>query len=754
MDRQDDIRRRLMATFQAELEDHLGVLNKGLLALEGEDLSGEERERFLADLFRAAHSVKGAARAVGLREIETIAHRMEDLLGAVQRGKLTLGPKLFDLLFPAVDALREAMVANLRGESLPAEQRGRIMAGLEAALPDEASSPVQPPELKPELVSPSPESYMSQDATPRPITAEETIRVATSKLDKLMDCTGELLVARMRSDQRLAELQALRNWLIRWEKSWRQARGRFSHLKRQKNGIADTSLLLDFLLESEEQLVTLNSKLNSLLSNFTSDNRFFRLLTDDLQDSVRRVRMVPISTLFDPLPRMIRDLAHEQGKEMVLEVEGGETELDRQVLEAMKDPVIHLLRNIVDHGIESPEQREAAGKARLGTVRLRAAQAGASVVLEAADDGAGIDLEAVRRAAVEREMLTAREAAGLGDRETMEFIFRSGLSTSTRVTELSGRGVGLDVVRKNLEQLHGLIEVETSRGQGAAFTLTLPLTLASIHVLLVEVANQMVAIPTTTLERISRVDPTAVSSVQGRLVIHADGRPLPLVSLAQMLDLPHDQKLLEAGRKAPVIVMGAVEKRVAFLVDALHGTREVVIKNMGRQLRRVRNVAGAAILGTGQVVIILNVVDLMNTALAGSPPITETSSVEAGAGVRRRVLVVDDSITTRTLEKNIIENAGYEVLVAADGLEAWALIQCERLDVIVSDVAMPRMDGFALTEKVKDGGRFNDIPVVLVTSLDSPRDRIRGMEAGADAYIAKGAFDQQELLETIERLIG
>ena len=772
MNRREELKRQLMVTFHAELKEHLGTLNKGLLALE-EGPPQEEREPLLADLFRAAHSLKGAARAVDLWDIENIAHWMEDVLSAVRRGELSPTSDLFDLLFSAADALEEAMTAHLRGESLPAQQRGQLIARLEAALCGDIETATQETtetvrdtetERKKEVtLSPPPPVTPSPHLLTSPSPPEETIRVATAKLDALMDGVGELLVARMHTEQRLAELRTLQQQLTHWQKRWRQVRPHYNRLQRQDAFLGhaqDIAPLLDFLAcNEEEHLKALSAGMDSLRRRFASDYGRLTLLTDDLQDKVRGVRMLPIATLFDLFPRMGRDLAREQGKEITLRIEGAETEVDRQVLEAMKDPLIHLLRNAVDHGIEPPDQREAADKPRRGTIHLRAAQKGNTIILEVADDGAGIDLEAVQQAAVTRGLLTAQEVAGLSDQETMQLIFRSGLSTLPQVTDLSGRGVGLDVVRENLERLHGLVEVDTAPSRGTTFTLTLPLTLATSHVLLVEVAGQTVAVPTMTVERALHVEAASVGRIEGKPAIRADGRLLPLVSLAQVLELPQlgqrpsPNAPPTPGQEIPVVVLNVVEKRIAFQVDGFRDIQEVVIKSLGRQLRRVRNIAGATVLGTGQMVMILNVADLMKSVLA-RPVVVTPLPVEMREVVRRRVLVVDDSITTRTLEKNILESAGYEVLVAADGEEAWALVQSEPLDAIAADIAMPHMDGFVLTEKVKGDERFKDLPVVLVTSLELPQDKIRGLEAGADAYITKSTFDQLELLETIERLIG
>jgi two-component system chemotaxis sensor kinase CheA len=764
MGRREELKRELMTIFRAELEEHCGTLNKGLLALE-EGLPEAERDALLADLMRALHSLKGAARTVKLQDIATVAHRLEDVLGAVRRAELIPTSELFDLLLPALDSLQEMADAHLRGEPLPAEKREQLLVGLEAVLRgDVETGRSGDGETGRQVPPPRP----AAPASP----AEDTIRVATAGLDVLMDDMGELMVTRLRSEQRLAEFRTLQQRIAHWEKSWRQARLHYTRLRRRNSrraevdpgqaqgGRQDAGLwqahdivpLLDFLDLNEAYLKDIGAQVSELAHSFGSDCGRLIFLTDDLQDRIRRLRMLPIATLFDVFPRMVRDLARERGREVVLRIEGAETEVDRRVLEALKDPLTHLLRNAVDHAIEPPDQREAAGKPRRGTVHLRAAQKGNTVVLEVADDGTGVDLQAVRQAAVARGLLTEQEAASLNEREAIHLIFRSGLSTMPRATELSGRGVGLDVVRENLERLHGLIQVDTAPGEGTTFTLTVPLTLATSHVLLVGVGGQTVAVPTTTVERILKVDGTAVGRVEGRPAIRANGQPLPLFSLAQVLELPRAEPRLTPDQRMPVIVLGVAERRVAFRVGELQGIHEVVVKSLGPQLKSVRNVAGATILGTGQVVVILSVADVVKSALAGT---TFAASPPVGAReVRRRVLVVDDSITTRTLEKNILENAGYQVLVAADGEDAWALVQSEPLDAVAADIAMPRMDGFILTEKIKGDERFRELPVVLVTSLEAPEDKIRGLKAGADAYITKGTFDQQDLLETIERLIG
>jgi two-component system chemotaxis sensor kinase CheA len=797
--------KELMVTFRAELEEHLSVLNNGLLSIERNPAS-DECANLLTNIFRAAHSIKGAARAVNLKDIETIAHHVEDVLVTVREGHLSLTPQHFDALLAAVDAIGTSMAAHLRGEQMPAEFVTAVLARLndtpreqtESGVPEaivetsdgkkgasdmlqatskategekeplpEPSSPVssnatpslnsEASPLTPHTSTPPKSSKDQQEVGPRPIQGDDTIRVRTTKLDALMDGLGELLVMQMRTEKLLGQMKALQERTMHWQKNWWKTRPHCSRLRRHSLNTDRTELapLFDFLENNEQELKTLGTELNLLLDRLTNDRNHLQLVTDDLQNGIRSARMLPIATLFDLFPRMVRDLSHDLSKDIILEVEGQETEVDRQALELMKDPLMHLLRNAVDHGIEAPEERLALGKSRHGSIRLRAEQRGNNLVLTVSDDGHGIDLNAVRRSAIERGLVTSEKMAELSEREVAELIFYSGLSTARQTTDLSGRGVGMDVVRKNLEKMHGLIRVETIPGLGATFILTLPLTLTTSQVLLVRVAGDTIGLPMMNVERILHVEVAKVGSIEGHPAVYAEGRPLPLVSLSHVLKLPEVEQSLPSDAKIPVVILSVVEKRIALRVGGFLSTQQVVAKSLGGQLRRVRNVAGAAILGDGQLVTILNVSDLMRSIQVKS--VASLSLPIVTKEPRRwRVLLADDSITTRALEKHILENAGYDVLAAADGQEAWEMI-CSNdkgiPDLVVSDISMPRMDGFILTQSIKGDSKYARMPVVLVTSLDSPQDRLHGMEAGADAYILKSTFDQRELLNTIERLI-
>ncbi|MEJ5198945.1 MAG: hybrid sensor histidine kinase/response regulator, partial [Anaerolineae bacterium] len=631
--------------------------------------------------------------------------------------------------------------------------------------PQSAGEPApSPPSPSPVPVAPVPSAApaTSAPAPAAPALVEESVRVSTSKIEALMAQMGELQVARLGAEQRALELRSLLDDLEAWEVEYRGRPG--ASAGGRPTGAADLAVAE----MAWNRLREVSGRLRGLQRRYEADQRRLTQVMAGLQDDVRRLRMLPINTLFATFPRMVRDMARDLGKSAQLVIQGGDTEVDRSVLEQIKDPLTHLLRNALDHGIEPAAVRTAAGKPAVGTITLSAAQHGDSIIITVADDGQGIDPARVRESAVKRGIISAEEAQTLSDQDALWLIFRSGVSTSTAVTDVSGRGVGMDVVRDKVERLHGLIDVHSTPGAGTTFTLTLPLTVATTLCLLVQVAGQSFAVPITNVIRIVRLKPDSVGYAEGRAVIRPEGRPILLLDLAQVLGLPprsngrgSDRRNAAEEGLGAALILGAAERRLAFRVDAVTTAQEVVVKPLPRPFLRVRHLAGASILGTGEIILVLNVADLLRApALQGAPVVAAASPPAAAPASRpRTIMVVDDSITTRTLEKNILEAAGYAVRAYADGLEAWNALQSEGIapdglfDLIVSDVAMPRLDGFELTARVRADQRLKNLPIILVTSLDSQEDRERGVRVGADAYIVKAAFDQDTLLATIRRLI-
>ncbi|MFL7791865.1 MAG: response regulator [Anaerolineae bacterium] len=766
------IREQLISSFRAELNEHIQTMTDGLLALEQGSITGKERQAMLENTFRAAHSLKGAARAVGITVTEQLAHALESILDGMQRDAIELTQDLFTVCYQALDAIQAVQAAFEAGETTPPVQALQALAALEpfrssreaASRKQEAGPSVQAtPSSEDETPTAAAEAVAAAEAAAaaRVIAApavDETIRVSVSKLDALMAQLTELLVTKIRAEQHLTQIRSCQEFVARWQREWLAVRGVYGKLARQSNQgngqSKDIERLLDYVGISQDRLREVNALINNMAHEYTNDTMQMSLVIDALEEEIKRARMLPLSTITGPFGRMVRDMAREAGKEARLQINGGETELDKQVLEQIKDPLTHLLRNAVDHGIEPPEKREATGKPRQGIITLTAERLGKDVVICVSDDGAGLDTEAIRQAIARHDKTDAQV---LTEAELIDAIFRPGISTSRIITDISGRGVGLDVVRRNVEASQGRVYVDWAPGSGASFTMVLPLRLTSSRSLLVHTAGELFAISLNNIERIIHVKPEEITPLEGHDTVRYNGQPIPLVWLNDVLGLSHSNVQSNQAH-IPVVILSAIERRMAFAVDGLAGEQEVVIKGLGKQLVRVGGITGATIMGTGEIVLILNVDDLIRLGLRGErssvlKALEETiSSVDIRA--RHRILIVDDSITTRTLEKNILEAIGYNVQVATDGQEALDTIAASGVpDLIISDVMMPRINGFDLTEQVKQDPKTAHVPVILVTSLGSPEDKTRGIEAGADAYIVKGAFDQSNLLETIEQLI-
>ncbi|HEX6458937.1 MAG TPA: hybrid sensor histidine kinase/response regulator [Thermoleophilaceae bacterium] len=770
----DELQQLLLATFADQAKEQLQTINERLLSLE--EAEGDEKGPLLEEIFREAHSLKGASRAVDLGRVEAVAHKLESLFSVIQKGELEADAEVFDLAYKALDALTALVEEGLAGTPadvdvdalcdalVSAAEAGVAGGGSQVAEP-EAPAAEAKPEPKPEpAADQSPVTSHQSPAKPKPKAkpqADETVRVATSKLDALMAQVGELLAARIGAEHRMAEVRSLFEAMLDIEESWRKSRPARTlelALEGDQGALADARHLVEFLESSDEKMRDVCNGLGELRRKFEADSRRMAQVTTDLQDDVRRTRMLPVSTIFDTFPRMVRDMTRELSKEVKLTIEGGETEVDKQVLEQLRSPLTHMVRNSVDHGMEMPDAREAAGKPREGKVVLRAFQRAADLVIEVVDDGAGIDVEKVKAKAIEKGLITAENAEGMTEREALWLIFRSGFSTKQEVTDLSGRGVGMDVVREHIERLHGMIDVESTLGEGSTFTLSVPLSVATTRCLLVEAGDQTFGIPITNVERIVRLSAEDIGHTEGHEAIRIDERPMALMRLGDVLGVPTE---VSEAVNQPAIILGSADRRAAFLVDGLLGAQEIATKTLPKPLVRVRHIAAATIVGTGEVVPILNVLDLLRASAKSAPavaPRTAGSEVKKGAAKaepaeKQSILVVDDSVTIRTFEKALLEAAGYDVTAASDGLEAWHFLQKKSCDLIVSDVEMPNMTGFELTEKVRGDQRLKGMPLVLVTTLSSDEDRKRGIDAGADAYVIKGSAEQDHLLETVRRLI-
>lgn len=743
----------LLSIFRDEVGEYLSTLNSTLLQLETSAVDTEA----MRELNRVAHSMKGAARAVGLKVIETIAHYMEDVFDAALNDHLGLSPDVCDLLYDGLDLIQNAVDGAENDADTLAQVLARleqvVAAGAAAAPVDDGAAAGPPPPADP---APAPVSPALDTTTVLIRTAEESIRVPVSKLDRLMAEVSELLVARMQSEERQQEVEDLRRVHGRWRREWQGVRGAYIRLARrlqsdQDDLRDDLATLFKFLETNQRRLQETNQGLTQLVQALRQDNLRLTTLADQLQDDIGGMRMVAFDTLLGGFQRIVRDLARDTGKQVHLDVSGAAVEIDKTVLDVLRDPLMHLLRNAVDHGIEAPDERERQGKPRGGRVLIDVEQRGSEILVRVGDDGRGIDPALVRQAAVRQHLLSRQEADLISDDEARSLIFHPGLTTAAEVTAISGRGIGMDVVRDRVESLRGRLSVQSALGSGTTISLSMPVSMTRIRCVLLRAGDETYAIPSTVISRMVTLPRAEVFTAESREMVVIDGQPMALARLADVLSLPVAARAGD-GELVVALVLRAADRTVAFEVDDLVSERELVLKPLGPEIARARFVSGAALLGTGAVIVVLDANDLVRVATGTAITrrwLPDEAPPAAPAARRLRVLVVDDSITTRTLEKNILETAGFDVTVAIDGVEGWLRLNEGDYDVVISDVEMPNMNGLDLTRQIRSSSHTRDIPIILLTSLARPEQQQAGLQAGADAYLIKSQFDQGELLRMI-----
>ena len=759
----EEFLKRLLATFKVEAEEHLKAMASGLLQLEKRP-SPDQQAAIIQTVFREAHSLKGAARAVNLREVEAVCQSLESVFARWKRQDTASFPEEFDLLHQALDLVERLVAAG--PESAEKPRIREIIQGLESAARDLPALPRERPPVKKEVDSAAVDPGSLPPAIEKDATAPEYVRVSLAKLQEFLQQSEEFLSARLAAGHILAEANQLSSTLLAWRVEWNKVQPVVRALHRNLGTDADIApdtakgaslqdhRVFEFLHWGEAYHKSLEGRAGQLARAAEQGYRLMSRLVEALTEDLKKVLMLPFQPALEIFPRLVRDLARSSGKEAELIIRGGEIEIDRRVLEEIKDPLVHLVRNCIDHGLESPEERQRRGKPARGRITIAIIpQEGGKVEVSVADDGAGIDAAKVRQAAIELDLVTSAEAEKAEESELWTHIFAAGLSTSPIITDISGRGLGLAILREKTEKLGGAYSVETKTGAGTTFRLLLPITMATFRGTLVRLGRRLFVIPTRNVEQVRRVSRDEIRTVENRATIELNGRAVALVRLEEVLELTPEARGVETGDQVPILVLNSSEKRLAFGVDEVLYEQEVLEKPLGGLLSRVRNLSGVTILGTGELAPILNVADLLKSAVK----VSLTGGKPAAAGPEERapgaILVAEDSITARTLLKNILEAAGYRVETAVDGLDAFGKLQGGGFDLVVSDVDMPRMNGFDLTEKIRRNRELGETPVVLVTALESREDRERGIEVGANAYIVKSSFDQSNLLETVKRFI-
>lgn len=742
----------LQELFRLEAEAQTQVLSDGLLALERNPAQAEQLEACM----RAAHSLKGAARIVGIDSGVRVAHVMEDCLVAAQEGRLYLLPEHIDGLLSGSDLL-------LRIASSPAGEVGSadieaFMVRLEAMLPPAASAarvvlpaaepgpaaPVLP--AAPELDMLLPELSRSEN---RPAeSAERVLRVTAERLNSLLDLSSKSLVGTQRLKPFLGALQRIKrrqSGVDRALDTVQQALKDAGFELQTQALLADARRLLG---ESQQMLSEQTAELDEF--GWHAAQRAQRLY-----DTALACRMRPFTDVLVGQARMVRDLGRSLGKQVRLEIEGETTQVDREILEKLEAPLVHLLRNAVDHGVELPEVRLLAGKPVEGVISLKARHQAGMLVLELSDDGAGVDLQRLREAIIQRQLAPAETAAQLSEAELLSFLFLPGFSMRARVTEVSGRGVGLDAVQHMVRQLHGGIQVRQIRGQGSHFHLEVPLTLSVVRSLVVEIGGEAYAFPMAHIERMRELDAQDIVQLEGRQHFWHEGRHVGLVSASQLLQRP-DGKLAPAS--LPVVVIREREAVYGLAVERIIGERTLVVLPLDPRLGKVQDISAGAVLADGSPVLILDVEDMLRSVekllSTGRLERIDRSGRQAGVVARKRILVVDDSLTVRELERKLLLGRGYDVTVAVDGMDGWNALRSEHFDLLITDIDMPRMDGIELVTLVRRDNHLQSLPVMVVSYKDHEEDRRRGLDAGADYYLAKASFHDEALLDAVVVLIG
>jgi two-component system chemotaxis sensor kinase CheA len=722
-----------IAKFVDEARERLSRLTAALLRLEESPGAGDA----IAEVMRESHNLKGSARMLGLPDISKIAHHVEELFVAARHNPGVLDAAAFDAVFAAVDALSLRVEQLASGMMQPVDVAAlcrRLSTLASAPASAEPSADPGPPGVAVDDAGGEADDVPAAAATQPAI--RQSVRVPVERLDGLTHLAAELVNQSLKTTERHRELRRVDAMFGRVRDRMREAR-----LSPAGSG--------PDLAEYVESLERASRRLRQVLGSFSDDCVRLNLITEEFRQTVIELTMVPLGTVFDAFPRASRDLARHFDKDVELTIRGRETELDKKIIEHISDPLVHLLRNAIDHGLEPTAERVAKGKPAAGQLLIGAEQQGNRIIVTIRDDGRGIDPAALRGVALRQGLASPADLDRWTDAELLDLIFQPGFSTRESATDVSGRGVGMDVVKDVVLRLGGAVRITSVPGQGTTVVLDLPLSLALLRVVLVEAGGEMFAVPTAAVRRLLHWQGGREDLAAG-LTLEPETPPIPLAVLSVLLN----GSMSTAAARQPVLVIATGEALFGLVVEAVHEEQELVFEELRHPLRDQRTFAGAAILGNGDIVPILDVPALFELA-ARAPSVQAVEAPAIHAAPRApRVLVVEDSLVAGELQKSILIGAGYEADIAHDGVEALEMLPQQPWDLVVADVDMPRMDGFELTERLRADERFRTLPVIIVTARDTQEDRRRGVAAGADAYVLKREFDQVQLLDTVQRLIG
>lgn len=754
---------KLMITFREEAAEHLKALTDGLLELEKE-LPAETQHQIIESIFREVHSLKGAARSVNQQSILEICQTFESVLSLWKQNKITVLPSSFDQLHAAIKVINQALISPLEQEIV-----SEIVRQLKLLLENQESNPQEKNELGREQTpktnqvkdknKESENFKKTVDYPPTKKSADKTIRVSTEKISRFFQQAEETLMIKLLFKVQQNHLKQLESRLSLQEKNLGKLLVDFQifqlnikevHANSNKMGMAKN--IFKLLEKQLNELKFNRENLINLLKTAEQNTHVVGSTIDKLLEDLKKILMQPMSVLFDSFPAMIRDISRQLSKDIHVEFQGNDIEVDRRVLEEIKDPIIHIIRNAIDHGIESSDERIRTNKPPFGTIRLIAtASEGNHVKLSISDDGCGIDTAKIKQAALNKGLVSQQDMQNLSEDEIIQLAFHSDISTSSIVTELSGRGLGLGIVSEKVDKLGGQTEVLSIPYQGTTFTLTLPLTLATFRGVHISVAGQDFFLPTHNVKRVIRVKVSEIKRAENRETIVLEDHSYSFIYLGDLLRI--QKHIYSSNDFIFALIIRAAEQTIVFGVDEVHSEQEILVKGIGKQHMHVKNIMAATIIESGRVIPILNPSDLIHSSIENGVKGSPTLFEDKPRLTKKTILVAEDSLTTRLLLKNVLTSANYEVKIAVDGLEALDFLKKQSFDLVVSDVEMPRMNGFELLEKMRALPEYQEVPVIICTALGSTKDRQRGIELGANAYIDKSTFNLNSFVSIVKKLI-
>ena len=757
----------MLDLFRMEADSQTQILTDGLLAMERH--AGDAAA--VESMMRAAHSIKGAAAIVGLQVVVQLAHGMEDSFVAAQHGRLKLTPERVDVLLSGVDLIVQlsrlddaGAEAWLAANAAQIDQTLNAIAGI-AELPELPALPPSPPPLPP-AAAPAPPVPADIAAPQAPLAGglagEEAAAVAAPRasgtaattaakapaqnFDKLLSLASE---SRINAHQMHPFIGALQ----RFKRNQSSLFSAIEHLHEAISRSGDAGLMEKSLLALQKTQPLKQFMLEHIADIETYERRLLAV-SQGMVDEVLALRMRPFRDGIHAFPRMVRDLARSLGKEVQLEIDGEDTLVDRDILAKIESPLNHMLRNAIDHGMEGPYERIDAGKTAMGTIRMEARHRAGMLSIEISDDGRGVDLEKIRQSVIERKMASPAMAAALSPGELLEFLFLPAFSLKATANQLSGRGVGLDIVHETIRQQNGTVRLESEPGRGFRALITLPLTQSIVRALVIDIQGEAYAIPIVKVESVVRVPQAAIHTLENKQFFELKGEHLGLVSAAQVLELGETPS---SADDLPVVVIGRGKQSYALVVDAIRGEQSLAVQAIDPIFGKMRDISAAALLDDGEPVLILDVPDLLLSIdkllhEGGLHQLAQTGHAQQRRA--KRILVVDDSLTVREMERKLLLARGFDVDVAIDGIDGWNVVRSGEYDLVITDVDMPRMDGIELVSLIKKDLHLHKLPVMIVSYKDRPEDRARGLSAGADYYLTKGSFHDETLLDAVADLIG